>query len=413
MGGTPGSCLRGRAILGTAVVMEHGVNKGAGLALVIGAGPAGLMAAKMLAQGGARVILAEAKPSPARKFLMAGKSGLNLTKDEPLPDFLAHFPGWLAPVLSDFGPAQVMDWARDLGQPVFTGSSGRVFPVAMKGSPLLRAWLARLQGYGVDLRRRWRWTGQEGGAFRFDTPEGPQDLRPDVTVLAMGGASWARLGSDGAWTHPLSVAGVALAPFQPANMGFLVDWSPHMARHFGQPVKGAALIVGARVERGEFVISARGLEGGGIYAVSRDLREGGRLMLDLLPDLDAPEITRRLSRMRADESATNRLRKLGLSAAVVALVMEFARPLTGDLAALLKALPVPLAGPRPLDEAISVAGGILQDALSPDLELRACPGVFAAGEMLDWEAPTGGYLLTGCLATGRRAGQAALARLRG
>lgn len=396
--------------------MEHdGKNDGpdAGLALVIGAGPAGLMAAEMLARGGARVILAEAKPSPARKFLMAGKSGLNLTKDEPLPDFLRHFPDWLAPILSDFGPAQVMGWARDLGQPVFTGSSGRVFPVAMKGSPLLRAWLARLRDLGVDLRPRWRWIGSADGIFRFETPEGPQKLHPGVTVLALGGASWARLGSDGTWVQPLAAAGVALAPFQPANMGFLVDWSPHMARHFGQPVKGAALIVGARRARGEFVISARGLEGGGIYAVSRDLREGGRLVLDLLPDLDAAEITRRLSRMRAGESLTNRLRKLGLSAAAVALVMEFARPLPDQPAALLKALPVPLTGPRPLDEAISVAGGITQSALTPDLELRACPGVFAAGEMLDWEAPTGGYLLTGCLATGRHAGQAALARLRG
>jgi uncharacterized flavoprotein (TIGR03862 family) len=377
-------------------------------ALVVGAGPAGLMAAGELALAGRRVLLAEAKPSPARKFLMAGKSGLNLTKDEPPAAFASRYDaGWLAPILRDFGPAEVQGWARELGQEVFTGSSGRVFPVTMKASPLLRAWLGDLAARGVALRTRWRWTGWQGAAFRFQTPEGEVALRPRVAVLALGGASWARLGSDGAWVPWLTARGVEVAPWKPANMGLRVDWSPHMARHFGQPVKGAALIAGGLRQRGEFVVSARGLEGGGIYAMARPVREGAALMLDLLPDLPEAEVTARLSRMRPGESAANRLRKLGLSPVAVALAMEWAKgmPLAG-----VKRLAVRHAGPRPMDEAISVAGGITRDSLTDDLELRALPGIFAAGEMLDWEAPTGGYLLTGCLATGRHAGRAAACR---
>lgn len=375
-------------------------------ALVIGAGPAGLIAAEELARAGRRVLVAEAKPSPARKFLMAGKSGLNVTKDEPLDRFLAAYqpPDWLVPMLRAFGPAQVQDWCRDLGQPVFTGSSGRVFPVAMKGSPLLRAWLKRLDNLGVTLRTRWRWTGFEGDAFAFTTPDGPRVLRRSVTVLALGGASWSRLGSDAAWVPWLSARGVSIAPWQPANMGLRVDWSPHMARHFGQPVKGAALIAGAQRERGEFVVSARGLEGGGIYAIARTVREGAALMLDLLPDVSEADLAARIARLKPADSTANRLRKLGLSPVAAALVMEWGR---GQPLTILKALPVRHAGPRPLDEAISTAGGITADALTGNLELKALPGVFAAGEMLDWEAPTGGYLLTGCWATGRWAGQAA------
>lgn len=375
-------------------------------ALVIGAGPAGLMAAEELALAGRRVTLCEAKPSPARKFLMAGKSGLNVTKDEPLDRFLAayHPPDWLTPALRAFGPEQVQDWCRALDTPVFTGSSGRVFPVAMKGSPLLRAWLRRLEGLGVTLLTRWRWQGFNGDAFAFETPDGPRLLRPAVTVLALGGASWSRLGSDAAWVPWLAARGVQIAPWQPANMGLRVDWSPHMGRHFGAPVKGAALLAGGQRERGEFVVSAKGLEGGGIYAISRALREGAALTLDLLPDVAGADLAARLARMKPGETAANRLRKLGLSPVAVALVQEWAR---GQPLTVLKALPVPHLGPRPLDEAISVAGGIMADALTPDLQLRALPRVFAAGEMLDWEAPTGGYLLTGCWATGRWAGRAA------
>lgn len=381
-------------------------------ALVIGAGPAGLMAADQLLRAGVPTLVVEAKPSPARKFLMAGKSGLNLTKDEPLSEFVPNYAesgDWLRPMLAEFGPAQVQAWARALGCDVFTGTSGRVFPRAMKASPLLRAWLRDLGARGLDLRTRWRWTGLSGG-FVFDTPQGPQTLRPVATVLALGGASWARLGSDGAWASILAAQGIPLVPFQPANMGFLAAWSPHMAPHFGAPLKSIALIAGAQRARGEAVISARGIEGGGIYAVSRALRDGAALHIDLFPDIDLARLTERLAARPRAESATNSLKKLGLSGARLALVLECARPLPADAAArarLLKSLPIPLTGPRPMDEAISTAGGIPRSALDADLMLTALPGVFAAGEMLDWEAPTGGYLLTACFATGRIAGQAA------
>lgn len=398
-------------------------------ALVIGAGPAGLMAAEELVKVGAQVLVCEAKPTVARKFLMAGKSGLNVTKDEAWEVFVSRYDcPHLRPILADFGPDQVQDWCRALGQDVYTGSSGRVFPVAMKASPLLRAWLGRLTAQGVELRTRWRWSGFDGAALCFETPTGPQTLTPGVTVLALGGASWSRLGSDGAWVPWLRDRGVQITDWKPANMGFRIDWSPRMAPFFGQPVKGVALkVCSSRIsstprsvpprgvhevldeQRGEFVISAKGLEGGAIYSIYKYLRDAYTLALDLLPDLGPDEIARRLSKMKPGDSATNKLRKLGLDRTRIALVMEFAR---SEPFAHLKHLPIPLQGPRPLDEAISVAGGIAWDALTPDLELTALPTIFAAGEMLDWEAPTGGYLLTACWATGRWAGQAAARRLR-
>lgn len=376
-------------------------------ALVIGAGPAGLMAADALEQSGRHVVIAEAKPSPARKLLMAGKSGLNLTKEEPEAQFLAVYAeasDWLAPMLAAFGQAEVRVWAEDLGQSLFTGTSGRVFPEAMKASPLLRAWLGRLS---AEMRLRWRWQGFESSAFRFDTPDGVRLLAPRVTVLALGGGSWARLGSDAAWVPWLAEKGVEIAPLQPANMGFRVSWSAHMAPHFGAPVKGCALIVDDRRVRAEFVISRNGIEGGGIYAVSRLIREGGQMLLDLMPDLSVAETAKRLSRPRGKASLANHLRKtLGLTGVRAALLNEWGRPLPegADLAALIKALPARLDGPRPRDEAISTAGGVRRAALDDGLMLRALPGVFCAGEMLDWEAPTGGYLLTACLSTGLWAG---------
>ncbi|MCU0903272.1 MAG: TIGR03862 family flavoprotein [Tabrizicola sp.] len=379
-------------------------------ALVIGAGPAGLMAAEELAKTGVQTLVVEAKPTIARKFLMAGKSGLNVTKDEDLDLFATRYdtPN-LLPVLQDFGPREVRIWCRALGQDVYTGSSGRVFPVAMKASPLLRAWAQRLTSQGVEIRTRWRWTGFDGDALTFDTPNGPQTLSPKVTILALGGASWQRLGSDGAWVPWLREKGVQITDWKPANMGFKVAWSPHMTPFFGSPVKGIALITGRQRVRGEFIISAKGVEGGGIYSIYKYLRDACTLALDLLPDLTAEEIARRLSKMKPGESTANRLRKLGLDRTQIALVMEFSRR---EPFAHLKHLYIPLEGPRPLDEAISVAGGIAWDALTPDLELKAIPNTFVAGEMLDWEAPTGGYLLTACWATGRWAGQAAARRIR-
>jgi len=374
--------------------------------LVIGAGPAGLMAAQELAHAGLRVVVTEAKPSVGRKFLMAGKSGLNLTKAEEFDGFLAAYGAaapHLRPMLAEFGPEAVQEWARGLGQDLFTGSTGRVFPRAMKASPLLRAWLNHLRDAGVDIRTRWSWQGWDDGAV-FDTPEGVQRLTPDVTVLACGGASWARLGSDGAWARHLPPED--LSAFRPANIGALVNWSAHMKRHFGQPVKGVALAAGPLRSRGEFVISASGIEGGGIYEVSAALRDGAPLVLDLLPDMTETQIAARLDKTRGQDSLQNRLRKaLKLDPVKQALVMEFGRPLPDDPAGILKALLIRLAGMRPMDEAISTAGGLRFEALDRGLMIRNRPGVFAAGEMLDWEAPTGGYLLTACLATGRWAGR--------
>ena len=382
-------------------------------ALIIGAGPAGLMAAEVLAEAGISVLVAEAKPSVGRKFLMAGKSGLNLTMDQPFEDFLAAYgteAEALRPMLEAFGPGAVKDWAEGLGQDLFTGSTGRVFPKAMKASPLLRAWLTRLNGMGVEFVTRWRWQGWEEGGFAFDTPEGRQVVRPEVAVLACGGASWARLGSTGDWAGYLSDC---VAPFQPANMGFMVPWSEHMQRHFGSPVKGVELRAGECVSRGEFVISKDGIEGGGIYAVSRAMREGAALSIDLMPDVDAARLRARLTRPRGKMSLGNYLRKvLKLDPVKLALLQEFGRPLPEDLTPIIKALPVRHGGPQAMDRAISTAGGLRFEALDAGLMLRDHPGVFAAGEMLDWEAPTGGYLMTACLATGRWAGQAA-ARFQG
>ncbi len=383
-------------------------------AVVIGAGPAGLMAAEALGRAGYRVLVAEAKPSVARKFLMAGKSGLNLTKDEPFDQLITRYgeaADWLAPMIRVFDAEAVQNWARGLGSELFTGSTGRVFPTVMKASPLLRAWLTRLDGFGAQVRTRWRWTGWEGTVLAFETPDGPKQINARAVVLALGGASWARLGSDGGWAALLGERAVEIAPFKPANAGLLVDWSDHMSPQFGQPLKGIALHAGPLSSRGEAVISERGLEGGGIYSVCAAVRDGKTLRMDLLPDLELAEIARRLSRHRGKASISNHLRKvLKLGAARATVLQEFGRPLPQDtkaLARLIKTLPVKHAGLRPMGEAISTAGGVRRDALDGNLMLKQLPGTFCAGEMLDWEAPTGGYLLTACLATGRWAGRAA------
>jgi hypothetical protein len=383
-------------------------------AVVIGAGPAGLMAAEELAGAGHSVLVCDAKPSFGRKLLMAGKSGLNLTNSEALETLLAAYTEAaprLRPFIEAFDAKAIQVWAQGLGQDVFTGSTGRVFPTAMKASPLLRAWLKRLDGLGVQGQVRWRWQGWKDGALVFDTPDGPQSLNPRVTVLALGGASWARLGSDGGWAEHLSAHGVQLEPFQTANAGLSVSWSDHMQPLFGQPVKGIAWHAGSQVSRGEGMISARGLEGGGLYTISRYVRDGSPLTLDLLPDWTAERVAAKLAGPRGKASLTNHLRKsLKLGKAHLALLQEFGRPLPNnpsELAALIKALPVRHNGPSPIDEAISTAGGVSFDAVDDSLMLKSKPGTYCAGEMLDWEAPTGGYLLTACLATGRWAGRAA------
>lgn len=389
-------------------------------ALVIGGGPAGLMAAEMLADAGHSVLVVDAKPTMGRKLLMAGKSGLNLTKNEPYEPFMAAYGtarSWLEPMLEAFNPADVQAWAESLGQVVFTGSSGRVFPESMKASPVLRAWLARLSGKGVTFQPGWRWVGLKDGAALFDTASGRQEVTAKAKVLALGGASWARLGSDGKWADILAGEGVELAPFKPANMGFLVNWSSHMAPHFGAPVKPVRLSFAGQSVYGEFIISSKGVEGGAVYSLSSALRDGmGKggvdMLVDLLPDLPMPVLAEKLRRTRGKLSLGNFLRKtVGITGAKAALFNENeqARRVDNpfDLAGMLKALPVHLQASRPMDEAISTAGGVPQAALDDGLMLKALPGVFCAGEMLDWEAPTGGYLLNGCMATGRQAGLAA------
>jgi uncharacterized flavoprotein (TIGR03862 family) len=392
---------------------------------VIGAGPAGLAAAEVLAGAGRAVRLHEAMPSVGRKLLMAGRGGLNLTHSEPMDQFVGRYreaAGWMGERLEGFDPAALVAWTEGLGQPVFTGSSGRVFPKAMKASPLLRAWLGRLNGLGVDLRLRSAWRGwDETGALVFETADGRQAETPAATVLALGGASWPRLGSTGAWAPLLAARGVEVAPFRPANMGFTVDWSEAFrARFAGQPLKGIALTHGDHTVRGEAMVAGYGLEGGGIYALSASLREAiaaegsASLTVDLKPDQSAGALTGKLARPRGGASVSNFLRKaVGLSPAAIGLLRE-AGPLpegSRGLALRIKALPLTLTGTQGLERAISSAGGIALGEVDERQMLSRLPGVFVAGEMLDWEAPTGGYLLQGCMATGMAAGRGVLAWL--
>jgi uncharacterized flavoprotein (TIGR03862 family) len=383
--------------------------------LVVGAGPAGLMAAEQAARAGMRVAIAEAMPSPARKFLMAGKSGLNLTKAEEPNSFLQHFDtiAPLKPILAQFGPAEVIGFAQGLGQEVFTGSTGRVFPTRMKASPLLRAWLARLDALGVVLLRRHRWIGPltTDAPHLLTTPKGQVAVTAGALILALGGASWARLGSDGAWQTPVAAAGVPIVPIQASNVGLQRAWSDHMRPFSGQPVKNIELTVADQQSRGEFVITQSGVEGGAIYALGRMLRQTPLARIDLAPQLSIHALRDMISNRKPKDSLSNFLRKsVKLDATKRALLFELTRPMPRDtdgLIAAIKAAPLQVSGPRPIDEAISTAGGLSWDALTPELMLRDFPGVFCAGEMLDWDAPTGGYLITACLATGRWAGRAA------
>jgi uncharacterized flavoprotein (TIGR03862 family) len=384
-------------------------------ALVIGAGPAGLMAAETLADAGLSVLVVDAMPTAGRKLLMAGKSGLNLTKDEDFETFVtAYGPHgtWLRPSLETFGNRDIGPWAAALGQELFTGSSNKVFPKSMKASPLLRNWLTRLKEKKVTIQTRWRWQGWQDGALVFDTPEGQQTRTPRATVLALGGASWPRLGSNGNWAEILAAKGIALAPFEPANMGVRMPWSDHMNRHFGSALKNVTLHSGSKTRKGEFVITADGLEGSLVYDFSPELRAGLPLWLDLCPDLTHEKITDRLAKVPPKNSRSNALRKaLHLNPAAIALLMEFTKPPQprSALAKHLKALPLPYSGTAGIARAISVAGGIKRNNLDDAFMLTGIPGVFCAGEMLDWEAPTGGYLLTACLSTGQSAGLGAAA----
>jgi uncharacterized flavoprotein (TIGR03862 family) len=392
---------------------------------VIGAGSAGLMAAEVLAAGGATVTVYDAMASAGRKFLMAGRGGLNLTHSEPLPDFLSRYRDAapkLEAAIDAFPPDRLRAWCEELGQETFVGTSGRVFPRSMKASPLLRAWLRRLDAAGVRFALRHRWLGwDESGRLVFETPEGSRPIEMRATVLALGGASWPRLGSDGGWAGLLAARGVAISSLRPANCGFTVAWSDRFRDRFeGQPLKNVAFRFGAREERGEAVITKGGIEGGAIYALSADLREtiltSGDAMLHiaLRPDLDTSALVQRLSAPRGKQSLSNVLRKaLQLSPVAIGLLQEAsagsaARLSAEELAALINAVPVKLSGLAPIARAISTAGGISFDELDADYMLRRLPGTFVAGEMLDWEAPTGGYLLQASFATGAAAGRGAL-----
>ena len=400
--------------------------------VVIGGGPAGLMAAETLAQGGAQVDVFDAMPSVGRKFLLAGKGGLNLTHAEDLPDFLRRYGDKQTAVTSwinEFNPQNCRQWAKQLGIETFVGTSGRVFPQDMKAAPLLRAWLHRMRAKGIRFHMRHRWIGWHEGSLRFSTPNGNVVQRADAVVLALGGASWPQLGSNGAWVPLLQQGGVDIAPLEPTNCGFEVNWSEHFKTNFaGEPLSPIAITYtnekGTTTRRlGQFVVTEHGVEGSLIYALSSLLRDqikangSTQIHLDLLPDLPLHRAVQHCEHPRGSRSVAGHLQsRLNLRGVKTALLREFCSPETLQtpvlLANAIKALPITLLAPRPIAEVISTAGGVKLDAMNRDLMLTKMPGVFCAGEMLDWEAPTGGYLLTACLASGKVAGKAALTWLK-
>jgi uncharacterized flavoprotein (TIGR03862 family) len=386
--------------------------------VVIGAGPAGLMAAEVLSRAGIKVDVYDAMPSAGRKFLMAGKGGLNITHSEPYQQFIAHYgasTAQLQPMLERFPPAVMVDWVQGLGIKTFVGSSGRVFPKEMKAAPLLRAWLHRLRAAGVRFHMHHRWVGWQPAnnlMLSFDTPQGIKDIAATGVILALGGASWPQLGSNGAWQPLLTEYDIAFNPFKPSNCGFDVNWSKIFRTRFaGQPLKSVAITFNNQTLKGDCVITESGLEGGLIYALSARLRDEiyhngtALLQMDLAPNIPLPALIARVSLPRGKQSLTNHLRKTAhLDALKQGLLREVLTTETTNnpdtLSAAIKALPIKLLAPRPISEAISSAGGVSFQELDQHLMLKKIPGAFCAGEMLDWEAPTGGYLLTACFASG-------------
>ena len=389
-------------------------------AAIIGGGPAGLMAAEVLIQHGVKVDVYDSMPSLGRKFLMAGRGGLNLTHSEPFEQFVSRYGNRrenIEPMLKSFGPDEVCEWAGGLGVETFVGTSGRVFPKEMKSSPLLRAWLKRLDEAGVNFHLRHKWLGWSGDkSLKFETPEGEKTNHADAVLLALGGGSWAKLGSDGAWVKWLSQAGVKVESLKPSNCGFDVAWSPHFRERFeGQPLKSVVLSFGAFRRQGEFIVTKEGVQGSLVYAASALIRDEieakdkAVIMLDMSPDRSHEWLVQRLSKPRGSRSMASHLEKtVGMKGVKVGLLHEFMPKedfaITERLASFIKQMPIPLIAPRPLDEAISSAGGVTFESLDENLMIHNLPGIFCAGEMLDWEAPTGGYLLTACFASGRAAG---------
>ena len=381
--------------------------------LIVGGGPAGLMAADFASRSGVEVTLADSMPTFGRKFLMAGKSGLNLTMHEDEITFqtrIIHNNTTIEKALKEFGPIEVIEWANSLGIKTFVGSTGRVFPTEMKASPLLRSWISRLDELGVSRQNRWKLKSISNKVATFETPQGLLNKSADGIVLALGGASWPKLGSNGDWKSLFDPA--ELESFQASNCSFIVKWSIKMSKYFGQPLKSIKLSAGSQSSRGEIIISQKGIEGGGIYSLSAQLKKGEDLILDLLPDWDNGKILKLLTMPWGKSSSSNVLRKrLKLEPVKQAILREFAMDDFKEPALLtksIKSLKIPLNGTGPIKTAISTSGGVKMGSIDENFMLRGRPGIFCAGEMLDWDAPTGGYLITTCLATGRMAGKRAL-----